>query len=298
VIAEARRDTPDSGPFGVVDAIIEVIEEVQGQVHAGDVAGIGLGLPAQIDFRKQTVEFCTNLPLTGIDVRSLVTSRVKHGVTLDNDGHAAALGESRFGVAKGVRDFIMVTVGTGVGGGIFVNGKQYRGHRGLAGELGHAVVDLEGPECPCGGKGHLEAFVGGPVIARRGREVAESFAGTSLREAAGGDLDSITAQTVVEAARAGNGEAQKILSEVGTVLGRGLVGLVNLLNPRLIVIGGAVGSSSSLIVDRVRETLENEAMAGRRDAQVARSELGTDAGLLGAAALALDEYDTRQGLHR
>jgi glucokinase len=282
----------------VVDAIIDVIEEVQEEVHATDVAGIGLGLPAQIDFRKQTVEFCTNLPLTGIDVRSLVTSRVKHGVTLDNDGHAAALGESRFGVAKGVRDFIMVTVGTGVGGGIFVDGKPYRGHRGLAGELGHAVIDLDGPDCPCGGKGHLEAFVGSPAIAKRGQEVALSFAGTGIREFAGGDAEAITARTVIDAARAGNDEAIEILTDVGHVLGRGLVGLVNLLNPRLVVIGGGVGSASSLIVERVQEALEAEAMAGRRDAQVARSELGTDAGLLGAAALALDEYDTRQGLQR
>ena len=298
VLREARRPTPDTGPFGVIDAVIECALEAIEEVQSGEVAGVGLGLPAQIDFLKQSVEFCTNLPLTGVDVRSLVMSRLKQPVTMDNDGNTAALGEFRYGAAKDVRDFLMVTVGTGVGGGILLRGEPYRGHRGLSGEIGHVVVDLDGPDCPCGGKGHLEALVAGPAIARKGREAAETFKGSAIREAAGGDPEAVTAEHVKRAARQGDDVAIRILSEAGHVLGRALVGFVNTLNPRLIVIGGGVGGDCSFIVERAAEAVQEEAMAGRRDVRLILSDLGSDGGVLGAAALAFDDYDSRQGLHR
>lgn len=153
IVRESRRPTPKGGPFGVVDAIIEAIGEVSTGVHPSEIAGIGIGLPAQIDFHRQTVEFCTNLPLGGVDMRGLVMSRAKHSVTIDNDGHTAAIGESRFGAAKGARDFVMVTVGTGVGGGAFIDGQPFRGHRGLGTEIGHMVVDLDGPRAHAAGRG-------------------------------------------------------------------------------------------------------------------------------------------------
>ena len=298
IVTEARRPTPDTGPFGIVDAVIEIADEVSEGIQPSEIAGLGLGLPAQIDFRKQAIEFCTNLPLTGVDVRSLVMSRLKHAVTMDNDGNTAALGEFRYGAAKDVRDFLMVTVGTGVGGGILVRGEPYRGHRGLSGELGHIVVELDGPACPCGGTGHLEALVAGPAIAAKGREAAETFKGAAIRDLADGDIEAITADTVKAAAAKGNESAIKILGEAGHILGRALVGMVNLLNPRLIVLGGGVGGDCRFMLDRAAEAIQEEAMAGRRDVHVVLSDLGSSGGILGAAALALDEYDSRQGLHR
>jgi glucokinase len=295
VVEEETRETPGGGPFAVVDAVIESVRQVSGDVREAEVAGVGVGLPAQVDFGKQTVEFCTNLPLTGIDMRSLVMSRISHQVTVDNDGHTAAIGESRFGAGKDVRDFLMITVGTGVGGGVFLDGRPYRGARGLGGELGHMVVELDGPECPCGGAGHLEALVAGPAIAREAREIAGSYAGSSLKSYADGEVERITAATVIEAAHDGDEHAIRLLSETAHTLGRATVGLVNLLNPRLIILGGQVGASLPLFVERVSEAIAEEAMAGRRDVHVVPAELGTDAGVLGAAALAFDEYDTRQG---
>jgi glucokinase len=298
VLAELRHPTPDSGPFGVVDAVIEAAHEVSSKLQPGEIAGLGLGLPAQVDYLKQTIEFCTNLPLTGVDVRSLVMARVKHPVTIDNDGNTAALGEFRFGAARDVRDFLMVTVGTGVGGGIMVQGAPYRGHRGLSGEIGHVVIDLEGPDCPCGGKGHLEAYVAGPAIAAKGRDAASTFRGAGILEHAPDGAESVTAETVKKAARKGDDAAIKILSEAGHTLGRALVSFVNLLNPRLIVIGGGVGGDCRFMLERAEEAIQEEAMAGRRDVRVVLSELGKDGGILGAAALAFDDYDSRQGLHR
>ncbi|MDO8880249.1 MAG: ROK family protein [Coriobacteriia bacterium] len=299
MLKEVRTLTPaEAGPFAIVDAIIDLITEVTAGVHPGEIAGIGVGLPAQIDFLKQTVEFCTNLPLAGVDMRSLIMSRVRHPVAIDNDGNCAGIGESRFGAAKGVRDFVMITLGTGVGGALFFNGEPYRGSRGLAAEIGHMVVRLDGPPCPCGGKGHIESYMGRPAIAAAGRAAAAEYRGRAIREQAGGNDERVTAEDVINAALKGDEIAREILLDAGEVLGEALVGIVNLLNPRLIVVGGGVGESCALIVERAAEVIDRNALAGRRDVRVAQAELGNDAGALGAAALAFDEHDSREGLHR
>lgn len=298
-LKEVRALTPaDAGPFAVVDAIIELIEDVASGVHPGEIAGIGVGLPAQIDFLKQTVEFCTNLPLAGVDMRSLIMSRMKHSVTIDNDGNCAGIGESRFGAAKGVRDFVMITLGTGVGGALFLDGEPYRGSRGLGGEIGHMVVQLDGPPCPCGGAGHIESFLGRPAIAARGRAAAEEYRAEALRAEAGGDAAAVSAENVITAALKGDEIARDILLDAGEVLGEALVGIVNLLNPKLIVVGGGIGESCAFLVERASEVIGAKALAGRRDVRMVQAELGNDAGVLGAAALAFDEHDSREGLHR
>ncbi len=297
IIKDAKRLTPKTGPFAVVDTIIDLVEEVTSGAHASEVAGIGIGVPAQIDFLRQSVEFCTNLPLAGVDVRSLVMSRTKHDVTIDNDGHMAALGEARWGAAKGARDFLTITVGTGVGGGIYLNGEPYRGSRGLGGEIGHTVVELDGAPCPCGGTGHLEAYLGRPAIAAKGREAAEAFKGREILAAAGGNAEAITAESVLLAAKAGDPVARDILLGCGDVLGRALVGFVNIFNPKLIVIGGGIGEAADFMVERAAEVMQGEALAGRRDVTVVQAVLGNDAGILGAAALAFDEHDAHEGMH-
>lgn len=298
VVRDAKRLTPKQSAFGVVDAIIDLVDEVMAGIDAREVTGVGIGLPAQVDFHKQSVEYCTNLPLAGVDVRSLAMSRLRSEVTIDNDGHMAALGESRYGAAKGARDFLMITLGTGVGGGMFTGGEPYRGSRGLGGEIGHTVVDLDGPVCPCGGKGHLEAFLGRPAIAEKGREAAKLFKGQAIVDAAGGSAEDVTAEAVVIAAKGGDPLARQILLDSGDVLGRALVGFVNMLNPKLIVIGGGIGESADFLVARASEVMQAEALAGRRDVTVVQAVLGNDAGILGAAALAFDEHDAREGLHR
>ncbi len=298
IVRDAFRPTPNTGPFGVVDTIIDLIEEVSVGISHAECVGIGAGLPAQIDFRKQSIEFCTNLPLAGVDVRSLAMSRTKHEITIDNDGNLAAYGEFRYGAAKDTRDFLMITLGTGVGGGIFVNGEPYRGSRGLGGEIGHIVIDLDGPPCPCGGRGHLESYLGRAALQGRAREAAEQYKGQAIVEAAGGDRSAVDADSVTAAARTGDPVALGILDEVGEILGRALVGFVNIFNPQLIVVGGGVGENAPTLITRAAEVVQSEALAGRKDVRVIDAVLGNDAGILGAAALAFDEYDAREGLHR
>jgi glucokinase len=297
ILKDAKCLTPKTGPFAVVDTIIDLVEEVTAGVHDSELTGIGIGIPGQIDFLRQSIEFCTNLPLAGVDVRSLVMSRTKREVTIDNDGNLAAVGEERWGAAKGARDFLMITVGTGVGGGMFLNGEPYRGSRGLGAELGHVVVDLDGRPCPCGGSGHLESYLGRPALAEKGREAAATFRGREILSAANGDLDAVTAESVLIAAQRGDEVARDILLDAGVVLGRALVGFVNVFNPKLIVIGGGVGEVADFMVERAAEVMRGEALAGRRDVTVAQAVLGNDAGILGAAALSFDEHDSREGMH-
>lgn len=298
IVREFKALTPDSGPFAVVDAIIDLIQQVSDATQSGEIAGIGIGLPAQIDFTRQSVEFCTNLPLAGVDVRSLVMSRVKQQVTLDNDGNLAAFGEFRYGAARDVRDFLMLTLGTGVGGGIFVAGEPYRGHRGLGGEVGHVVIQMDGPPCACGGTGHLESYLSRAAIGAAGHELAKTYKGRAVLDEAGGKLDAVTAESVVKAALKGDEYSMRILMDLGGVLGRAMVGFVNLLNPRLIVVGGGIGEACPFMIQRAAEVIAEESLAGRRDVSVVPAELGNDAGILGAAALAFDEHDSRDGLHR
>lgn len=299
LMAEERVPTPrDGGPFVIVDTVIDLAAQMVGNLHPSEIAGVGIGLPAQVDFRRQSVEFCTNLPLAGVDVRGLVTSRLRYEVTIDNDGHCAALGEYRFGAAKGIRDFVMIALGTGVGGGMFIAGEPYRGTRGLGGEVGHVVVDLDGPQCPCGARGHLEAYVGRPALAAKAKALAAEFKGKRLKEIAGGSADDVRTEHLLDAAAEGDAEALAILREAGTALGAVLVGLVNVLNPEMVVIGGGVGERADALVARAEEIVSAEALAGRRDARFVRAQLGNDAGVLGAAALAFDEHDAREGLHR
>lgn len=298
LVAEGRVLTPKNGPFAVIDAIVDLVASVSADYRPSEIAGIGIGLPAQIDFTHQSVEFCTNLPLTGVDVRSLVMSRTKHAVALDNDVNMAALGETRFGAAAGARDWIMITVGTGVGGAIFIDGECFRGSRGMAGELGHIIVELDGAPCPCGGSGHLESYVSRAAIAAAGRELAQTYKGARLTEIAGGDPVAVTAEDVVTCAREGDAACDRIITNTAHILGRALVGLVNLLNPQLIVIGGGVAEGNQVFVDVGYAAIQGEALAGRADVRVELAQLGNDAGVLGAAALAFDEYDSRESLHR
>jgi glucokinase len=298
IVREMKLLTPKAaGPFAIVDAIVGMVEELTNGVHPSEIAGVGMGIPAQVDFLRQSVEFSTNLPLGGVDVRGLVMSRLKYPVTIDNDGHTAALGESRFGAAKGIKDFVMVTLGTGVGGGVFIGGRLMRGSRGFGGEVGHVVIDIDGPPCPCGGRGHLESYAARPAIIRDARAAVATYHGSSITRLAGGDVDTITAEIVIEGANAGDEAAVEIMGRVGDMLGEALVGLVNILNPQAIVIGGGIGESCPLVSQRAAACVATEALAGRRDVKVLTAELGNDAGVAGAAALAFEDHDSREGMH-
>lgn len=294
-IADTIISTPvDGGAFAIVDAVIESIRVVLQGIHPSEVAGIGLGLPAQIDFRRQSVEFCTNLPLGGVDVHRLVQSRLNMPVVIDNDGEVAAVGEHLFGAAKGARDFVLVTIGTGIGGGLYLDGKPYRGHRGFGGEVGHILVDFDGVQCPCGGRGHLEAYSGRLGLIREGRAAAETYAGAAIKRAVNDDLDAITDHTLMDLAEAGDQAAAEVMGKATRIFGQAMVGIVNLFDPELLIVGGGLGTRWPGYIQAARDMIAREALAGRADVTVVPAELGNEAGVAGAAALAFDEYDARE----
>ena len=280
VVRDTKAPTPkDRGPFAIVDNMITLAREVSAGIAPSEIAGVGIGVPAQVDFARQEIEYCTNLPLAGVDVRSLVGAGLRMPITIDNDGNLAVFGECRYGAGRRVSDVLMFTLGTGVGGGMWLNGEVYRGSRGLGAEFGHIVVDREGPVCTCGGKGHLESYLGRPAITARASKINPAW----------------DADRVVEAARAGEPRALALMAELGEVLGDSLVGFVNVFNPKMVCIGGGIGEAADELVRVAADVVYTQALAGRKDVNIVQATLGNDAGILGAAALAFDQYAMREG---
>jgi glucokinase len=248
-----------------------------------------VALPTYIDFAAQKIIRCVNLPLARIDVRARLQGALDLPVILDNDATLAALGEARFGAARTAHNFLMITLGTGVGGGIFIAGKPYRGTRGLAAEIGHMTVIANGQICPCGGIGHLEAYLGRKALGERAQTCATTPQGAALLAAVGNQPENITAETLLNAADTGDPAALNILQNAGQILGHALTTLVNLFNPDLILIAGGLGERAPSLITAATQTLDTQAPPGRADVTVTPAALGNDAGLLGAAALAFDE---------
>jgi glucokinase len=271
---------------GVIALIGAAIAEARGDLSVDRIAGIGVAVPCFVDTEEQQLLHCVNLPLAGCNLRDRLTQSTGLPVIMHNDATLAVLGEERYGVARGLNHVLMITLGTGVGGGLFLDGKLFGGARGLAGEIGHITIVADGDPCPCGGKGHLESYLGRAALARKAQEAAAGPEGSGILKRAGGNVDDITAETLLEAAEAGDVCALDILRQAGDLLGQALASFVNVLNPELIVIAGGLSQRASSLVEAARARLREEWPPGIIDVTVATGQLGNDAGILGAAALA------------
>jgi len=271
----------------MVDAARRVISEAG--VVFSQVTGVGVGSPGPIDSRIGVVTAPPNLPgWKDVPLKQLIEERLGITTFLENDANAAALGEYRFGAGQGVQNMIYVTVSTGIGGGLILNGQLYSGTIGTAGEIGHTTVLPQGPYCGCGNRGCLEALASGTAIAREGRELVQRGVPTLIAALAEGNPERVTARLVAEAAEQGDIEAQEILAEAMAYLGVGMANLVNLFNPELIVIGGGLTHLGEKLFRPVRRAIERRAFpAAARVVQVVPAQLGDDAGVLGAAAVAM-----------
>jgi len=279
---------PEVTGDGVIDICAAAIREVQGAVALKDLAGVGLAIPGFIDVAQQKILRCVNLPLADCDVCGRLREATGLPTVMDNDATLAMLGEARYGAARGVRHALMLTLGTGVGGGLLIDGELYHGARGLAAEVGHIVLVADGDPCPCGGRGHLESYLGRGALAQRAREAARSPEGAGIQAAAEGDPEAVTAETLLDAAQAGDAAADRILRDAGELLGLALVTFVNLLSPELIIIAGGLGERAPQLIDAARDRLTREHPTGLADVQVVAGQGGNDAGALGAAALAFE----------
>ncbi|MGY4706574.1 ROK family protein [Candidatus Bipolaricaulota sp. J31] len=267
--------------------ILSLAEEVLGEARPAAI-GVSFGGPVRredgIVLLSHHVPDWEDFPLA-----EWLRERFDAPAAVENDANAAAFGEWRYGVGRGTRTFLYVTVSTGIGGGIVIGGEIYRGADDLAGEIGHTVVDPDGPRCTCGRRGCLEAMASGPAIAARARELLASrhrpAEGKTLMGLVDGDLDRITAREVALAAERGDPLAAEILREAGEALGFGLAQAITLLNPERVALGGGVVKAGEPFLRHVREAAKTWAFPGAR-VEIVVAELGDDAPLWGAAALA------------
>lgn len=267
----------------MIKAIHEVIKEAKTDIK--NIQGIGFGFPGQIDCDNGIVRIAPNIPgWVNIPIADIVSKEFGVPVKVDNDVRCAALAELNYGAGKGASNMICITVGTGIGSGLIVNGKLVRGASNAAGELGHIKLQMEGgPLCGCGDHGCLEAFASGPSIVAMAEEYVRGGKSTKYRELA---KNGITPYYVCEAAKQGDVVAKKIFEIIGNYIGIGLASVVNLLNPEKIVIGGGVADAGEFLFAPIRETLKKRSMPIQGAAvQVVHAELGNTAGVIGASLL-------------
>lgn len=283
---ESRETSRGMGEEEIVQALVSELSEARSA--RPDVLAAGLGIPATIDHANGIAINAVNLEITDVPLREIIEGRVDLPVFVDNDANVAALAEFLYGVGKGATNLVMLTIGTGIGGGLVLNGELYRGTVGAGAELGHIVIDENGPPCQgtCPNHGCVETFASGTALAREGRIAARSHPDSALARE-----KEITGQTVTEAAVAGDRAALDVVATAGRHLGVALASLANTFEPDVIAIGGGVSAVGDLLLDPAREELRSRALPPMNKTPVELAQLGGDAGMIGAAAMALIELD-------
>jgi glucokinase len=271
-----------------LEIFVAAVEEIR--AAAPEVAAVGFGIPSLVDRERGISVWSNHLPIDDVPFRDLMSERLGLPVFVDNDTNAAILAEHRHGAARGAEHAVMLALGTGIGGGLVIGGRVHRGARGFAGELGHMTIDLHGEDCPggCPGRGCFETVVSGRAIgvaARRlGTEQPDSTFGRLLA-----DGDEIRGGLVTELAHDGDEQARAVLAGIGRRLGIGIAGLVNALDPNVVVIGGGAVAAGDLLFDPARELLAERALPpGGTPPPIVAARFGSESGMLGAALLALD----------
>jgi glucokinase len=287
------------GREGVMEHVLSSIRGVLGRFpeEEFEVIGGGFGIPGAIDLDRGIISESPNLPgWEDFDIRSRLQEGLRMPVFIENDANALALGEGWLGAARNARDFCCLTLGTGVGGAIVLNGDIWHGAEGMAGEIGHMVIQMDGPLCQCGRRGCLEAFASGSAIRHMAIEAIKRHEKTDLVGRCGGQIEAITSITVYESARGGDKLSQEIFRRMGTYLGVGLANLVNILNVELVVIGGRVSEAWDFFVGAAKRELEQRVLGSMgKGMRVEKARCGDDAGILGAAYLVKRDLERRRG---
>ena len=263
----------------------------------GPVTAVGIGVPSQVHFASGRVMASVNIPLEGFELREELGSRLGLPVYVDNDGNCAALAEAHLAEGGAARHLVMYTMGTGVGGGVVIDGLVFRGATGLGAELGHVVIQADGPECPgnCPNRGCMEALCSGLALERDatqlGRERPESPLGRIVAE-----KGRVTGRETVAIARSGDADAGRLLERVGTWLGVGIANAINSFEPEWVVVGGGLSAALDLFLDRAIDEARSRALpAGLHGVRIAAARGGAAAGVIGAALLASQEYTRASG---
>ena len=291
---ESRERSAGEGESELVELLVRELEEARA-ARVG-VETIGMGIPATIDHEKGVAVAAVNLPIEDLPIRDIVVERTGLPTFVDNDANVAALAEHLFGAARGARNAVMLTIGTGIGGGLILGGEIYRGSTGAGAELGHMAIQMDGPGCQgnCPNRGCVEALASGTALGREGLAAAESAPDSVLGKllAAGEEVDG---KAVTVAAQNGDQTAIEVFDLVGSRLGVALASFANIFEPEVIVIGGGVIAAGDLLLDPARRELEARALRPMNRTPVVPAELGEDAGMIGAAAMARIELEKAGG---
>ena len=273
-----------------VNNIKQAIKDLMKETNTtpSDIEGIGFDFPGQVDCKIGVVKLAPNIPgWVNVPIAQMIEDEFHIPTRIDNDVRCAALGELKFGAGRGCENFICITVGTGIGSGIVINGKVVRGATNAAGELGHIKLQMNGgPICGCGDTGCLEAFASGPAIVAMAQEYIKGGKSTKFREMAAVEGGEITPYMVAKAAEEGDPVAKRIFEIVGEYIGIGLTSVINLLNPERVIIGGGVAESGELLLGPIRKTIKERAMVVAGNAvEIVPAQLGNSAGVIGASML-------------
>lgn len=291
-----RRTNAEKGPDHIVDCIGTLAEHLIDSASTSSVSGIGIGSPGAINWERTTVTQPPNLPdWDSIDLAAALKSRLGDlPVVVENDANVAGLGSAYYGAGQDPDSFIMVTLGTGVGGAIIYQNKIFRGSTGGAAEIGHMTIDYEGPYANSGVAGAIEAYLGQEFLSDHARDRLVNHPESLLHDRLDGDLDQLNPRVLSEAARDGDDAAQDLLAWAGHKLGCVLGAAVNLLDIRTIIIGGGVSAAGDFLLDPARETLPQFVVPGLRDEiAIHREKLGNEVSLLGAAQLAFEGRESQ-----
>lgn len=287
-----RYKTVTQGGYrAVIDQLVKGVRQLDAK---SEVSGIGIGVAGQVDPASGGVIFGPNLDWRDVPLREDIEKACGIPVVVVNDVRAALWGEWLFGAGRGVQDLICVFVGTGIGGGIVCGGKALEGCSNTAGEIGHMTVDLHGPQCTCGNRGCMEALAGGWALARSAREsvAADPVRGRKILESAGGKVENITAKIVAQACHGGDPLAVSLIDAAVEALGAGVAGLVNAVNPCMVILGGGIVEGIPEMVSRVESKVLSRALSAATSRLTFRAaELGNQAGIIGAAALAMKKSE-------
>lgn len=289
ILEKVREPSPREDEESLERAIRALVEEL---ATRHDFVAVGVGAPGFVSADQRSVYFTPNLPWRDEPVAQMLERHLDRPVILENDGNAAAWAEYVFGAGQGVPDQLMITLGTGVGGGVILGGEIYRGGHGVAAEVGHLTVVRDGVECPCGRRGCLEQYASGSALTRMARTAAAGERAPNLLELAGGDPDAVTGKMVTDLAKQGYREGLDLLEDLAAFLAAGIGSLVAVLDPTVVLLGGGVSEAGHLVLQPTAAELEKELTgAGHRPGPELRiAALGNDAGLIGAADVARRTY--------
>ncbi|CAG0938708.1 glucokinase [Candidatus Brocadiaceae bacterium] len=280
----------DADPQTISNQILELIAEIirSAQAKASDIIGIGLGSPGLIDKTGETILFSPNLPRwRNIPIKRMVSERFSKPCVLENDANAAAWGEKWAGAGKEVGSLVMLTLGTGVGGGLVIDNKLWRGANNVAAEIGHMVIQTDGPQCKCGNRGCVEVYASATGMVRRFKELLKSGIPSLLKVSS-----EITAKMINDAALQGDKASLDVIEETGRYLGIALINIMHVLNPEMIVLAGGMIGSGELLMNPIRQITTQRAFeASYKDTKIVFSQLGNDAGIIGAAGCLLKELE-------